>query len=149
MQNQPVLVNGIFISLFIAAILMLIIQSFGIKVFMKINQIPHHLLVPIVLLLCVLGSFAVNNRIFDVWVLLIFGLLGFWMKANKFPLAPFILGIILGPMIEENLRQAVSVSPSLTMFFTRPISAALIILSILSMGYGIYSNMKISKKVKE
>lgn len=149
MQNQPVLVNGIFISLFIAAILMLIVQSFGIKVFMKINQIPHYLLVPIVLLLCVLGSFAVNNRIFDVWVLLIFGLIGFWMKANKFPLAPFILGIILGPMIEENLRQAVSVSSNLSMFFMRPISAGLIFLSILSMGYGIYSNMKMNKKAEE
>ncbi|GGJ59847.1 tripartite tricarboxylate transporter permease [Virgibacillus salexigens] len=149
MQNQPVLVYGIFISFFLAAILMLVVQSFGIKAFMKINQIPHHLLVPIVLLLCVLGSYAVNNRIFDVWVLLFFGIIGFWMKANKFPLAPFILGIILGPMIEENLRQAISVSADLSLFLTRPLSAVLIVLSIISMGYGIYNNMKNRKKTGE
>ena len=124
---------------------MLFVQSYGIKVFLKINQVPHQVLIPVILLLCVLGSFAVNNRIFDVWVLLIFGLIGFWMKANKFPLAPFILGIILGPMIEENLRQAISVNSDLTVFFTRPISGVLIVLSIVSMAYGIYSNMKVKK----
>ncbi len=145
MENQPVLVYGIFVSFFLAAILMLFVQSYGIKFFLKINQVPHHILIPVILLLCVLGSFAVNNRIFDVWVLLIFGLIGYWMKANKFPLAPFILGIILGPMIEENLRQAISVNSDITVFFSRPISGILIMLSIVSMGYGIYSNMKVKK----
>ncbi|SFB10900.1 putative tricarboxylic transport membrane protein [Lentibacillus halodurans] len=141
MENQPVLVNGVFISFFLAAFLMLIVQSLGIKVFLKINQIPFHYLVPIVLLLCVLGSFAVNNRIFDVWVLLLFGLIGYWMKANKFPLPPFILGIILGPMIESNFRQAISLG-AVSTFFTRPLSAVLIILAVLSMIYGVYSNNK-------
>lgn len=149
MQNQPVLVYGIFISLFLAAFLMLIVQSFGIKVFLKINQIPQHYLVPVILLLCVLGSFAVNNRIFDVWVLLIFGLIGYWMKSNQFPLPPFILGIILGPMVEENLRQAVSIDSNLTLFLTRPISGILIILAVLSMVYGVYNNFKAGQKAKE
>lgn len=146
MENQPILANGVFISFFLAAFLMLAVQSFGIKIFLKINKIPFHYLVPIVLLLCVLGSFAVNNRIFDVWVLLLFGLIGYWMKVNKFPLPPFILGIILGPMIESNLRQAISLEPNLLVFFTRPISAVLIILAVLSMAYGIYSNNKSNKK---
>ncbi|MYL20776.1 Tat pathway signal protein [Halobacillus litoralis] len=145
MENQPVLVYGIFISFFLAAFLMLIVQSLGIKVFLKINNIPQHVLIPVILLLCVLGSFAVNNRMFDVWVLLAFGLIGYWMKANLFPLAPFILGIILGPMIEENLRQAISVSPDLTTFFTRPISAVLLVMAAASLTYGIISSMKQSK----
>lgn len=149
MQNQPVLVYGIFISLFIAAFLMLIVQSLGIKVFLKINQIPFHYLVPAILLLCVLGSFAVNNRIFDVWVLLIFGLIGFWMKSNAFPLAPFILGIILGPMIEQNLLQAISIDSSISLFITRPISAVLIALAVLSMAYGMYSSFKENKQTKK
>ncbi|HLS07705.1 tripartite tricarboxylate transporter permease [Lentibacillus sp.] len=144
MENQPVLVNGVFISFFLAAFLMLLVQSLGIKVFLKINQVPFHYLVPVVLLLCVLGSFAVNNRIFDVWVLLLFGLIGYWMKVNKFPLPPFILGIILGPMIESNFRQAISLEP-LSTFLTRPLSAILIILAILSMVYGVYSNYKSNK----
>jgi len=142
MQNQPVLVYGIFISLFLAAFLMLIVQSFGIRGFLKINKIPHHYLIPAIFLLCVLGSFAVNNRVFDVWVLLLFGLIGYWMKTNEFPLPPFILGIILGPMVEENLLQAISIDSNLGLFFTRPISGILIVLAMASMIYGIYNNMK-------
>lgn len=149
MQSQPVLVYGIFISFFLAAFLMLIIQSFGIKGFLKINQIPHHYLVPIILLLCVLGSFAINNRVFDVWVLLLFGLIGYWMKTNDFPLPPFILGVILGPMIEENLRQAISINSDLTLFLSRPISGVLVILAILSMIYGIYNNYKSNRITKK
>lgn len=148
MQNQPVLVYGIFISIFIAAIFMLIVQSFGIKAFLKINDIPQHVLIPLILMLCVLGSFAVNNRTFDVWVLLLFGLIGYWMKNNGFPLPPFILGIILGPMIEQNLRQAITINSDLTVFMTRPISAVLIVLAVLSMAYGIYNNIK-SRKNEE
>ncbi|SIT71394.1 tripartite tricarboxylate transporter permease [Edaphobacillus lindanitolerans] len=147
MQNQPVLVYGIFISIFIAAIFMLLVQSFGIKAFLKINDIPQHVLIPLILMLCVLGSFAVNNRTFDVWVLLLFGLIGYWMKNNGFPLPPFILGIILGPMIEQNLRQAITINSDLSVFMTRPISAVLIVLAVLSMVYGIYNNIK-SKKEK-
>ncbi|SDE07100.1 putative tricarboxylic transport membrane protein [Bhargavaea beijingensis] len=142
MQNQPVLVYGIFISIFIAAIFMLIVQSYGIKAFLKITDIPQHVLIPLILMLCVLGSFAVNNRTFDVWILLIFGLIGYWMKSNDFPLPPFILGIILGPMIEQNLRQAITIDSDLTVFMTRPISAVLIVLAVLSMAYGIYNNFK-------
>ena len=142
MQNQPVLVYGIFISLFLAAFLMLIVQSFGIRGFLKINKIPQHYLIPAIFLLCVLGSFAVNNRVFDVWVLLLFGLIGYWMKTNDFPLPPFILGIILGPMVEENLLQAISIDSNLGLFFTRPISGILIVLAMASMIYGIYNNMK-------
>jgi len=146
MQNQPVLVYSVFISLFIAAFLMLLVQSFGIKGFLKINNVPQHYLVPIILMLCVLGSFAINNRTFDVVVLFLFGIIGFWMKTNKFPLPPFILGIILGPMLEENLRQAISLSTDMSLFFTRPISAVLIIMAIASMVYSIYDNYKTNKK---
>ncbi len=149
MQNQPVLVYGIFISIFIAAIFMLIVQSFGIKMFLKINDIPQHVLIPLILMLCVLGSFAVNNRVFDVWVLLLFGLIGYWMKNSSFPLPPFILGIILGPMVEQNLRQAITINSDLTVFMTRPISAVLIVLAVLSMAYGIYSNIKGSKDAEK
>lgn len=146
MEHESVLVYGIFVSFFIAAFLMLIVQSLGIKVFLNINKVPQHYLVPAILLLCALGSFAVNNRIFDVWVLLLFGLIGYWMKNNDIPLPPFILGIILGPMVEENLRQAISTDPNLLTFITRPISGVLLGLAVLSMAYAIYSNFRNAKK---
>ncbi|HEX6922206.1 MAG TPA: tripartite tricarboxylate transporter permease [Bacillales bacterium] len=142
MVQQPVLSYGIFITFFLAAIFMLVVQVYGIKGFLKINQIPQHHLVPGILLLCAVGSFAINNRVFDIWVLLLFGVIGYWMKSNGFPLAPFILGVILGPMVETNLRQALTTDPNLLLFITRPISGTLLGLAALSMAYGIYSNLK-------
>ncbi|WP_085522724.1 tripartite tricarboxylate transporter permease [Tuberibacillus sp. Marseille-P3662] len=142
METQPILVYGIFISFFIATIFMLVVQIFGIKVFLKINQIPQHYLIPTILLLCALGSFAINNRVFDIWVLLLFGIIGYWMKSNDFPLPPFVLGVILGPMVETNLRQAISTDSNLLLFITRPISGVLIGLAVLSMIYSIYSSVK-------
>jgi putative tricarboxylic transport membrane protein len=146
MQNEPILAYGVFISFFLAAIFMLIVQSYGIKLFLKINQIPQHYLIPGILLLCALGSFAVNNRIFDIWVLLLFGVIGYWMKINAFPLPPFILGIILGPMVETNLRQAISIDPNLLLFITRPISGVLVGLAVVSMIYAVYSNYRNREK---
>jgi putative tricarboxylic transport membrane protein len=146
--SQPVLAYGVYLSFFMAAVFMVIVQSFGIKVFLRLNQISQHYLIPGILMLCALGSFAINNRIFDVWVLLAFGLIGFWLKSNGFPLAPFILGIILGPMAEENLRRALSTDPNVMLFFTRPISAVLIFMGIASVLFAIFSQVRTAKKAK-
>lgn len=138
--NEPVLVYGVFVAFFIAAFMMLFVQSFGIKLFIHINRVPQHYLVPGILLLCALGSYSVNNRIFDIWVLLIFGVIGYWLKVNDFALAPFILGIILGPLLETNFRQAISTDSDFTTFLTRPISGVLIGMAVLSLLYGIYDS---------
>lgn len=145
LTSQPVLAHGIFITFFIAAIFMLLVQSYGIRLFLLVNRIPQHHLVPGILVLCAVGSFAVSNRIFDVGVLLLFGIIGYWMKMNDFSLAAFILGIILGPMIETNLRQAVTISGDLSLFITRPISGVLIALSIVSLAYGIIMAVRSTK----
>ena len=149
MVNQPVLVNAVFVSFFLAAIIMVTVQQAGLRLFVKINDIPQHYLVPLILALCALGSYAVNNRIFDIWVLLGFGLIGFIMKINGYPLAPLILGIILGPMMEANFRRAVMTSPDYTLFFTRPISLALLVLGVASVIYALYSSKKIKEKQME
>ncbi|QUL78815.1 tripartite tricarboxylate transporter permease [Brevibacterium sp. SMBL_HHYL_HB1] len=145
LTSEPVLAYGIFIAFFIAAIFMLLVQSYGIRLFLLVNRIPQHHLVPGILVLCAVGSFAVSNRIFDVGVLLLFGIIGYWMKKNDFSLAAFILGIILGPMIETNLRQAVTISSDLSLFITRPISGVLIVLSIISLAYGIFMAVRSAK----
>lgn len=147
--SQPVLAYGIFLSFFISAILMLVVQSLGIKLFLRINDIPMHFLLPIVIILCALGSFALNNRIFDIWVLLLFGVIGYLMKSSGFSLPAFVLGIILGPLTEENLRRAVATSADLSLFFTRPLSGALLGLAILSILYGIITEIRYTKKMKE
>ncbi|HHX94892.1 MAG TPA: Tat pathway signal protein, partial [Clostridia bacterium] len=149
LQNQPILGNAVFVSVFVAAFLMLIVQSFGLRFFMKINDIPQHYLVPFILALCALGSFAVNNRIFDVWVLLGFGFLGFILKMNKYPLAPVILGVILGPMMEANFRRAMMTSTDMSLFVTRPISLVLLLMAAFSIFYSFYGAHKLKKREME
>jgi len=146
MVNQPVLVNAVFVAYFVAAVIMVIVQQAGLRLFIKINDIPQHYLMPLILALCCLGSYAVNNRIFDIWVLLGFGFLGFILKINDYPLAPLILGIILGPMMESNFRRAVMTSHDYSLFFTRPISLILLICGVLSVIYAFYSNYKLKAK---
>ena len=145
MVNQPVLVNAVFVSFFVAAFIMVIVQQAGLRLFIKINDIPQYYLVPLILALCCLGSYAVNNRVFDIWVLLGFGFLGFILKINDYPLAPLILGIILGPMMEGNFRRAVMTSSDYSLFFTRPISLLLLVLGLVSIVYALYSSNKLKK----
>lgn len=128
---------------------MLIIQQFGLRLFIKVNDIPQHYLIPLIFALCCLGSYAVNNRIFDVWVLIGFGLLGFILKINDYPLAPMILGIILGPMMEANFRRAIMTSADYSLFFTRPISLVLLLMGVISIVYALYSAQKAKKKEME
>lgn len=132
-KYNPDVVYSIFISVFVANIFMLIIMILGIRFFILVLKTPKKYLLPIILILCVVGSFALNNRIFDVWSLFIFGFIGFLLEKLKFPLTPVILGIILGPIIEINIRQGLMASNgSLLPIFTRPISLVFIILSVFS-----------------
>jgi putative tricarboxylic transport membrane protein len=101
------------------------------RLLVQVLRVPQHLIVPIIFVLCAVGSFAIAGRLFDVYVMLGFGLLGFWLRHHGYPMAPLVLGIVLGDLLEKNLRRALVLSDGdLTPFFTRPISgvfAALLI----------------------
>ncbi len=89
-------------------------------------RIPPSRLMPIILVLCTVGSFAIASRLFDVWIMLGFGVLGFVLRTYGFPMAPLILGVVLGPILDANLRRGLVLSDgSLLPFLTRPISIAL------------------------
>jgi putative tricarboxylic transport membrane protein len=93
---------------------------------LKILQVPRERLMPVVFVLCVIGPYAITQRLFDVYVMVFFGILGFIMREMKYPMAPLVLGIILGDILDKNLRRALVLSDGdLTPFFTRPISAVL------------------------
>ena len=134
----PDLVYGIFVAFFIAHFFMLGLQLYGIRLFVQLTRIPLYILIPAILVLCAVGSFSIHNRFFDIWVLLIFGALGYLMVKYQFPLAPAILGIILGPMAESNFSRALMTSNDLTLFITRPISLAFLVLSLISTVYPFY-----------
>lgn len=102
---------------FIMWALALIISRFTVRIL----RVSPQLLMPIVFLFCVVGSYVINERIFDVWVMFGFGFVGLFLVHMKFPSAPFLLGVILGPMADTNLRRALTLDGSLLPFITRPI----------------------------
>ena len=106
---------------------------FGLTVAPRLSRIltlPKEVLLPVVAVLCVIGSFACNNRLFDVWLMLFFGLLGFWMRRRGYPLAPMTLAMVLGGMMDSNFRRAISLAASeehwLPALFGRPITLLLL-----------------------
>jgi putative tricarboxylic transport membrane protein len=129
--EQPLLIYQLFMIILIASVFMLIAGLTFSSVFQRVLLLPKSMVLLIVSVLCVIGTFAVNSRPFDIAVMFLFGLIGFGMKQVGLAAPPMVLGIILGPMAEQNFRRAmVSADYSFLPFVTRPISI-IIILTIL------------------
>jgi putative tricarboxylic transport membrane protein len=99
---------------------------------------------PLILAFCIIGAFALNNRMFDVWVMLGFGLLGFFLESKNIPLAPFVIGFVLGPIAEENLTIALL---SETPIFSRPISIVFIAVAVFMLLLPIFKKMRNQSKM--
>jgi putative tricarboxylic transport membrane protein len=135
MIDNPELVYSIFVSMLIASVMMLVICLSTMKYFLRITDIPKNVIVPVVLVLCVVGVFALNNRLTDVYILFFVGALGYIMKKMDYPLAPLVLGVILSPIAETNLRRALMTNEDWTLFVTRPISAGFLVLALVSIFF--------------
>ncbi len=130
-KNEPVLVFGLFFTFFIAHFFMVFIQcAAGGRFFLKIASMPMPVLIPIVFMLCAIGSYSLNNQVSDVWLFFVFGIIGYLLDKADYPLPPIIIGLILGELFEGNLRQALTSDPDWTLFFTRPISGVFLLLTL-------------------
>ena len=130
-ETNKVLVYTIFIGMLVANILMCVCGFAGIRVFSKVLSVPKVILTPIIFALCIIGSFAMKNSLFDVWVMLIAGVVGYFLSKAKVPTSPAILGLILGPMAEKNFRTALLKSGGEpTVFFSTVICWFFIILIV-------------------
>ena len=128
-EEHPVMVYTIMGAMLLANIAMVVIMRFSMRGLAKISKIPRAYMLPVILVFCVIGSFALSNRLFDVWVMLGFGALGFTLESNRIPLAPFVIGFVLGPIAEENLTSGlISSNGSWLPLVNRPIP--LIFLSV-------------------
>jgi len=126
------LVYGIFAALLIANISMILIMYFGLRIFVKLLDIPKYILLSIVSVFCLVGGFGINNRLFDVWSILFFGLVAYILDKFKYPISPLIMGFILGPIIEINLRRGLMFSQgNFSEFLLRPVSGTVILITIL------------------
>ncbi len=146
-QENPVLVGSIYVSLLVAAFVMVLAQFVLVRWFARIALIPPQILAPVVLMLCAVGSFALNNNLFDVWVLFAFGVIGFLLWKCDVPLTPLILGVVLGENFEAQLFRALELDEHWTTFLTRPISATLLGIAVLSVVVSIFQNRRARRGV--
>lgn len=136
LSQRPDMFWGVVSSMYIGNVMLLILNIPLIGLFTKITNIPPRILAPFIAVICVIGAYALNNDTMDIFIMTLFGLIGFLMKKFAYPAAPLILGFILGPLLEVSLRQALIVSDgSFLIFFVRPISAILLIAAFLSFAY--------------
>ena len=130
--NNPQNIYAVFLIFIIANIIMIPLGILCIKVARRILKVPRNILMPVILMFCVVGTFAINNDLFSIGVMLVAGLLAYVFEDNDFPIAPAILGVVLGSMLEENfITSMIKSGGNLGSFFSRPIAAVLAGLTIL------------------
>lgn len=133
---NPEVVYSVYVGSIIANCFMALIGFLAAGLFARLISFPYYILLPIILLLCMVGAFAVNNNIFDVYVMLAFGVVGFLLNKLGIPLTPLVLGVVLGPILEDNLRTTITMSHGeWSFFFSRPIAMFFIVITVLSIGF--------------
>lgn len=138
--TQGELVYGIFTSLIVASVAMAVFMFALMPVFVRIVRTPKNVLMPLVVVMCLVGAFGLNNRAFDVWSMVMFGGLGFALRTFGFPLQPAVLGFILGPIVETNFYRALTASKGdYSEFLTRPISGTFVVLSFIFIALPLFS----------
>jgi putative tricarboxylic transport membrane protein len=132
MQQRPDLFWGIIGSMYVGNLILLIMNLPLVGIFASISRVRPAILMPLVLILCMVGAYAVNNSFFDIWVMVIAGVLGFLMERHGYEPAPLVLGLVLGNMMESSLRRSMVIFEGDWLgFFHRPISGAVLVLTLL------------------
>ena len=143
--ERPDIIYSLFAALLIANIVMLVLGMFGSRLWIKVTVIPKKILLPCILAISIIGSFAVNYSFFDVATCIGFGIAGWILKKYGFPGAPIVLGMVLGSLAETNFRRAV-IMGGYNIFFTRPLSLILLLTALLSFGVPLYQNWREERK---
>ena len=142
-EQNPQFVWGLIASMYIGNVMLGLINIFLIPVFVRLLRVPYELLVPIILTLCMIGAFAANNRMWDVGLLIVFGVVGYLMKQLDYSPAALVSALVLGPLAENALRQSLQISEGdFSIFMTRPIAAVLMVCALLALILPVVSHMK-------
>ncbi len=136
-STKPELAYGMFAAYFLATLLTVPIEAGLLRVLVRAVSVPLSFLVPVILVLGAIGAYAINNLTANIWTFFFFGILGYLMVKFEFPIAPLILGLILGDQIEVNLIRAIMTEPNPLLFLTRPISGLFLAASVASFVWGI------------
>jgi len=148
-SQNPDVAYGIYAAYILAHPLMLLIIGFSTFFILRITTVRLAVLAPVVLVLCVIGAYALNNTMQSVYVLLLFGVIGYALVKAGLPLAPLILGLILGDQIELNLIRAIMTDSDPWLFVTRPISGGLLAAAALSVGFAVWQHLRHQRRASE
>ena len=130
-REQPELFWGFIASMYVGNVMLLILNLPMVGLFVNLLRIPYPLLYPAILIFCVLGVYAVNGSVVDIWIMVVMGALGYLLRKFDFETAPIVLGLILAPMVEMSFRQSLAMSSGdYTIFFTRPIAATMLLVCL-------------------
>ncbi|HLS54164.1 MAG TPA: tripartite tricarboxylate transporter permease, partial [Tissierellaceae bacterium] len=144
--NNADVVYGVFAAMIIATIAMLVFEFVGIRFFVKILKVPKNLLLPMIIILCSVGAFALNNRTFDIWAVILFGIVGYFMEKFEYPLPPFILGFVLQETFEVNLRRGLQYSQgNIFAVFSQPIAVVFIVGTLVSLFFSLRKQFKVER----
>ena len=142
-QTNPQFVWAVIASMYIGNVMLLILNLPLVGMWAKICRIPFYILGPIIVFCAMIGTYSIRFQGFDVWVMLLFGVIGYFMRKLGYPVAPMVLASVLAQMLETSMGQALLISQgSPLIFFTRPISAVFMVLAFLSIGRGIWAQVK-------
>lgn len=142
-KEQGNILYAIMLGLIVVNVFMYILGSGFTRFYAHITRIPYEILAAIVLTFCIAGAYSTNNRLYDIYIILIFGIVAYFLRRMDFQLVPVLLGIVLGPLAEKNFRRALVLSDgSLKIFFTRPISCAFILIAAASIALFAWKNHK-------
>ncbi|MEW6665326.1 MAG: tripartite tricarboxylate transporter permease [Thermodesulfobacteriota bacterium] len=144
--RHPDIFWGVISSMYMGNVMLLFLNLPLIGMWVKVLKVPYRILMPLILLFCLIGSYSVNNNVMEVFIMIFFGIVGYLLRRLDYEEAPLILAFILGPLLEQSFRQSLVMSTGeLSIFFTRPISAAALIISIFlfaSTGLSVYRKTK-------
>jgi putative tricarboxylic transport membrane protein len=127
MTQRPDLFWGIVASMYVGNVFLLLLNLPLVGLWVQLLRIPYRVMFPIVLLLCVVGTYSANKNVFDIWVMLGFGIAGYLLRKLEYDLAPFVIAFVLAPLLEQSLRQSLAMSPDgALIFMQRPVTAMLL-----------------------
>ena len=142
-SQNPDLFWGVITSMYLGNILLLIFNIPMIALWVKILKIPYYILYPLILLFCVVGVYTLNNNEVEIYILILFGGLGYVFRKVGFDLATFIIALVLGPMLEENFRHALVLAQGrISVFFTQPISLTFLLITFFLLGASGFKSIK-------
>jgi putative tricarboxylic transport membrane protein len=139
-SQQPELFWGFVASMYVGNVVLLVLNLPMVSVFVNLLRIPYAYLYPLIIMFCVIGVYEVNNSIVDVWIMLIMGVVGYGLKKFSFDPAPLVLGLVIAPIFEMSLRQALIMSDGTWMIFLqRPVALVLILVSLTLLALAVSS----------